>query len=221
MGSNSFSILNNSQNKQLCIFDFDGTLADTFVSGAKLINSYAIKFGYKQIDFSNTKNLSARQLIKLSKVKFWEIPRLVKFFRKKSEETAAEINLFSNIIEILHCLKKNGFDLAIASTNSQKTIDTVLKKYNIENMFTFLRTDIPLFGKKRALTRIRRYNSKIYNKLIYIGDEIRDIEACRKANIDIISVSWGFNSLESLQQHTKKVVSTPQELLETLMQQCS
>ena len=33
---------------------------------------------------------------------------------------------------------------------------------------------------------------------LYIGDEVRDIDACRKTGIRIISVTWGFNSKEAL-----------------------
>lgn len=217
MGNNSFSILEPKTQKNLCIFDFDGTLADTFESGARLINSYAVKFGYKPINFDENKNLSARELIKMSKVKFWEIPRLVRFFRKKSEETANEISIFNDIIPVLNSLKTNNFDIAIASTNSYSTISTVLKKYNIENLFFFIRSDISLFGKKRALKRIKRCYSKSYNKIIYIGDELRDIEACKKAKLEIISVSWGFNSFEILKNNNENVVSKPQEIVETAL----
>ena len=69
-------------NRAIVLFDFDGTLADTFEAGARLINEFAVKFGYRQFDFANNKDLSARQIVKRSGVKFWQIPRLVRFFRK-------------------------------------------------------------------------------------------------------------------------------------------
>ena len=47
------------------IFDFDGTLADTFNLGASLLNSYAEKFGYNKIDFANSRHLSAKELNKV------------------------------------------------------------------------------------------------------------------------------------------------------------
>ena len=37
----------------IVLFDFDGTLADTFESGARLINQFAEQFGYNKIDFAN------------------------------------------------------------------------------------------------------------------------------------------------------------------------
>ena len=69
------------------LFDFDGTLADTFETGAALINEFASRFGYKTIDFAKKRNLSARELVRLSGVKWWQIPRLVKFFKGSRLET--------------------------------------------------------------------------------------------------------------------------------------
>ena len=48
-------------------------------------------------------------------------------------------------------------------------------------------------------------------KIIYIGDELRDIEACRKTNTPVVSVSWGMNSYESLQEHNPGLVANNAE----------
>jgi phosphoglycolate phosphatase-like HAD superfamily hydrolase len=51
---------------------------------------------------------------------------------------------------------------------------------------------------------------------VYVGDEVRDIEAARKSGINCISVSWGFNTKELLQKHSQTVVSSPTELLQAI-----
>ena len=200
MGNNFVSILTNKNMTKFAIFDFDGTLADTFLSGAKLINQYAEQFGYQQIDFEKNKSLSARELIKLSKVKFWQIPKLIRFFRKKSEENSDEICAFQGVLQTIETIKNQGITLGIITTNSQKTINSFIKKYQLENYFEYIETDVSLFGKKRAIKRAKRYAKNKFQKIVYIGDEIRDIEACKKADIKIISVDWGFNSSEVLNQ---------------------
>jgi phosphoglycolate phosphatase-like HAD superfamily hydrolase len=51
--------------------------------------------------------------------------------------------------------------------------------------------------------------------MIYIGDETRDIEACKKINVPIIAVSWGFNSHKSLASHSPTyLINNPKELVE-------
>lgn len=33
--------------------------------------------------------------------------------------------------------------------------------------------------------------------MLYIGDEVRDIEACKKAGVNIAWVSWGYDTVET------------------------
>ncbi|MBP5682201.1 MAG: HAD-IA family hydrolase [Bacteroidales bacterium] len=186
------------------IFDFDGTLADTFALGSQLINEYADRLGYKQIDFAANKDKSARELIKMSGVRFWQIPGLIRFFRKKSVERAGEVKAFDGIPDLVRRLHDEGFSLGIITTNSAQTINIFLEKYELTDFFTYIKPEISLFGKRRALRRARRH---LKSDIIYIGDELRDIEACRAVDIPIISVSWGFNSTEILEKNNTGMVA--------------
>jgi phosphoglycolate phosphatase len=52
---------------------------------------------------------------------------------------------------------------------------------------------------------------------IYVGDEIRDIEAAKRSNIKVIAVSWGFNSKEILAQHEPDfLIDEPKQLKEAI-----
>ena len=186
------------------IFDFDGTLADTFALGSQLINEYADRLGYKQIDFAANKDKSARELIKMSGVRFWQIPGLIRFFRKKSVERAGEVKAFDGIPDLVRRLHDEGFSVGIITTNSAQTINIFLEKYELTDFFTYIKPEISLFGKRRALRRARRH---LKTDIIYIGDELRDIEACRAVDIPIISVSWGFNSTEILEKNNTGMVA--------------
>ena len=199
------------------IFDFDGTLADTFALGSQLINEYADQLGYKQIDFAANKDKSARELIKMSGVRFWQIPGLIRFFRKKSVERAAEVNAFDGIPDLVCRLHDRGFHLGIITTNSAQTISIFLQKYGLTDLFTYIKPEISLFGKKRAIRRARRH---LKSEIIYIGDELRDIEACRAVNVPIISVSWGFNSTEILEKNNAgKVAGNTEDVFTMLTSQ--
>ncbi len=190
------------------IFDFDGTLADTFALGSQLINEYADQLGYKQIDFAANKDKSARELIKMSGVRFWQIPGFIRFFRQKSVERAAEVKAFDGIPDLVRRLHDNGFQLGIMTTNSAQTISIFLQKYGLTDLFTYIKPEISLFGKKRAIRRARRH---LKSEIIYIGDELRDIEACRATGVPIISVSWGFNSTEILEKNNPGMVAASAE----------
>jgi hypothetical protein len=40
--------------------------------------------------------------------------------------------------------------------------------------------------------------------VLYVGDEVRDMEAARKASVDIAAVGWGFHSLAILADERPK-----------------
>ena len=58
-------------------------------------------------------------------------------------------------------------------------------------------------------------NIEKLDKIIYVGDETRDIEACKKVGVPIISVGWGFNTSANLKKHDPDYfIEDPKELLE-------
>ncbi len=53
--------------------------------------------------------------------------------------------------------------------------------------------------------------------MLYVADEIRDINAALKSNVRIACVTWGFNTERALQnKHPDYIVSTPEELLDVV-----
>ena len=186
------------------LFDFDGTIADTISAGLEIINSHAEKYGYKRLDGDINTHFSALQLVKLAEIKFWKLPYLIYQLKKKLSEKSDELKILSEAPELIKKLNDEGYELGILTSNSFKTVKAFLKKYELDSFFSFLRTDVSLFGKKKALKKAKKAINK---KIIYIGDELRDIEACRKNNIPIVSIPWGLNSFESLEEHNKGLVA--------------
>ena len=63
---------------------------------------------------------------------------------------------------------------------------------------------------------MRKYNLKP-EEIIYIGDEIHDVEACKKVGIKIIGVSWGLHTIEALQKNgVDYIVKKPSEILKII-----
>jgi len=196
------------------VFDFDGTLADTLSLGINIFNSYSSKFGYKKISLEQNKNVSAHELISMAGIKLWKLPFLVRRMRKDLNENISQIQIFKGIPDLLESLKSSGFKMGILSSNSKKTIYSVLKNKGLESYFSFINGGVSIFGKNRTLISLKR---KIKNDIIYVGDELRDIEACKGSNTAIASVSWGINSFEVLEKANHDYVAkSPIELLKIL-----
>ena len=78
--------------------------------------------------------------------------------------------------------------------------------------------DISLFNKSNAIKKILDKNNLKPEETIYVGDEVRDIKAAKKAGIKICSVSYGFNSSELLElQKPDYLVNKSQDILKVIL----
>ena len=201
----------------IILFDIDGTIADTISAGLEIINSHAEKFGYKKLEGELNTHMSALQLVKLAEIKLWKLPYLVYQLKKKLSEKADEIQLLPEAKPLIKSLSEAGHELGILTSNSFKNVKAFLQKYELDSYFIFTKTDVSLFGKKKALAKTKKLLNK---KIIYIGDELRDIEACRKNNIPIVSICWGLNSYEALESHNPGFVAKNASEAVELIEKC-
>ncbi len=206
-------------NSKLIVFDFDGTLADTLGTLLRISNRLAPEFGYSQIDdeqLANLKYLSSWEIIKLSKVALWKLPFLFKRVKAEFPREVANVQLFPGVRELLTTLKLQGYRLGIVSSNAEANIRSLLRQNQIEQLFEFV-TSASTFGKGRAIERMMRQYHCLRADTIYIGDEIRDIQAARSISIRIVAVGWGFNAPTALMDRQPDLfITKPQALVNAL-----
>ena len=192
------------------VFDFDGTLADTF----DIIKTIAInEYDAHDVDFESFKNESTKDFLKSMNIPLWKLPEMVLRVSSKLKNNK-DIKLFPGIIEMLLNLK-NNYKLGIVSSNSKENIIETLKKHNIENLFEFVYSDSSLFGKHLVLKKMCGKNKINPHEVMYVGDEDRDIIAAKKIKIKTIAVTWGFNSKEKLsRENPDYIVDSPMQIIE-------
>lgn len=198
------------------IFDFDGTIADTLPHIIDIANDCVKEYGINKIaekDLERLKGKTPWQIMKEYKIPLYKVPFIVVKVQSLLYKQMNKVKIFPGIKSILKSLKKKNMPIGILSSNSKKNVMAFLKKNNM-NMFDFIHSENNLFGKNKALRNIlKRYKIK-KEDVIYIGDEVRDIEACKKAKIPIISVSWGFNTFNLLKRYKPDyIIRKPKELL--------
>ena len=205
---------------KVIIFDFDGTVADTFDTLVNITNSLAPEFGYKQAsqeDIVKIKNLTSREIIKQSGVSVFKLPWLL---RKVAAELNNEIHYLhpvAGIKEALVDLKKRGNQLGIITSNERENVRIFLQNNGMPNLFDFVYSGTRIFGKSRVINNFLRQANLQPDEIIYVGDETRDIEAAKKSKVRVIAVSWGFNSKEVLaEQKPDFLIDRPSELIEVI-----
>lgn len=205
---------------KVIIFDFDGTIADTFDAIVNITNRLAAQFGYKQTsreEIAQLQNLSSRQVIAASGVSIFTLPFLIRKVRADLNNEIPNVTAFSGIKESLIELKNQGIKLGIISSNSKSNIEVFLEINGLKNLFDFTYTGAKLFGKSKIISKLLKQENINPEAAIYVGDETRDIEAAAKSQVKAIAVSWGFNSKEVLAaQNPDFLIHHPKELIDAI-----
>ena len=205
---------------KVILFDFDGTIADTYQAVANITNQLSAEFGYKALDKEELlliKNLSSREIVKRSEISIFKLPFLVRRIRSELSKEIAELEAIPNMVRLLLKLKNRGYILGIVTSNTRENVDIFLNKHDLNSIFSFIYSGTAIFGKHRVLKQVIREHRLKKSDVIYVGDETRDVRSARKSGIAVIAVSWGFNAAEILQAHQPDyLVNRPQELLEAI-----
>ncbi|MBP9855081.1 MAG: HAD-IA family hydrolase [Candidatus Omnitrophica bacterium] len=205
--------------KQILLFDFDGTIADTFMQIVEISNRLSPEFKFKLIhphEIDILKHNTLEETIEYLHVPKLKIPRILLRARAELHKDINSIKPIKHIEEVLHKLKQQGFYMGIITTNSVKNVREFLQAHDLD-FFDFISSTSKVFGKSNSLkTLIRKKKLKIEHAY-YVGDEIRDIQAAKRAGIKMIAVTWGFNAKDILQKHNPDyLISTPSELVKIL-----
>lgn len=185
------------------LFDFDGTIADTekmaFYIYQKLSQEYRLKKIEEQ-DLHWVKNMSASELIDYVELKKSKIPFVLKKAKRILRQEISHVKpCKTNIVQVLRELKQErNIKLGIVTTNSRKNVETFLLQNNMDFFDIILSSS--LLGKESKLKKALQKMGLQHDEVLYVGDEIRDIQAAKSLDIRIVSVTWGYNSPESLRQ---------------------
>ena len=118
---------------ELVIFDFDGTLADSFPWAASVVNQYADTYGFKRIEpheHDTLRNYDARNLMQHLGVRMWKVPQMASRCAQAHGAGNRQIPLFPGIDGMLRALVNAGAMLAVVSSNSEANVRHVLGPQN-------------------------------------------------------------------------------------------
>lgn len=190
-----------SKSGRVVVFDFDGTIADGESMFLSLLNSQASRFGYQPVtvdQIPELKNMGAKEFVsKRLGLPLWDIVRIEKIFRQEYGLRMSEVKLFPGMEEVFQKLKQAGHRIGILSSNSSESINKFLKDHNV-NGFDFVYSGSSLLGKARVIKNMIKSERINIGDVIYIGDEVRDVEAAHTAGVPVIAVGWGLNSVTAL-----------------------
>lgn len=201
------------------IFDFDGTLADSREIVLMVYRRLADKYELPELSpekLEELKNLPIKDRFKMMRYPLYKVPEVFQEMKQTYRQHLSSLMPFPGMRDVLSTLTRRGYSLYILSSNSIENIRHFLHQHDM-NFFAGITTSPGLFGKHRSLTRLLRRHKILRQEAIYVGDELRDIQACRTAGIQVLVVTWGYDSVSLLASGKPDyLASSPTEIMEIL-----
>ncbi|MCS4259870.1 phosphoglycolate phosphatase [Pseudomonas protegens] len=183
---------------RLVIFDFDGTLADSFPFFVSVFNQVADRHAFSRIhpqELDCLRKLGAREIMAHPGMPRWKLPMVARTFMGLMKKHQSAIPLFDNIAQTLSHLDEKGLILAVVSSNSRENITHILGASC--RHIRALECGVSIFGKASRLRRVMRRFDVEREQVIYIGDQPMDGEAAATAGIAFGAVAWGYGAYDA------------------------
>ena len=204
------------KDKDYIVFDFDGTIADTLELGLAVYNRIAPEYDCKPVrdgerELFRTKK--PQELLRTYGISKLKLLTLTLRIRKEMSRHIPEMKLYDKMGKALREIRAAGYGMGILTSNSVENVRKFLEINNMTALFDFIYSGRSFLGKDRVIRKMIIREQLPAGRIVYVGDETRDIEASRAAGIPVIAVSWGLNRRELLASLSPdQIADIPQEL---------
>lgn len=210
---------------QACIFDLDGTLADTVVSIANVANQILERFDLPAQPVDDYKyhagdggDVLMERCMRAAGSDLSHLAEGQKLYREIfAKNPLYKVTAFDGIRETLEELKRREVKLAVLSNKPSEATELAIKGLFGEDTFEIVQGLKP--GMKRkpdpsgALLIAEKLQVKPEN-CMYIGDTNTDMQTGKAAGMYTIGVLWGFRDRKELEEnHADRIIAKPEELL--------
>jgi phosphoglycolate phosphatase len=181
------------------LWDFDGTLADTFAVMVRAYNALAQTRGFRPLDDPQAaRRLTPLVLLRGLSIPLARLPAVVSGVQAAVRREMPNVRLFPGVAGVLDALGRSGLRMAVLSSNSRENVLACLRANGAQDYFETVVGYRRVFGKGRAIRQMIRSWGVAGRRAVYVGDEVRDVAAARQAGVDIAAVTWGYNRRELL-----------------------
>ena len=205
------------------IFDMDGTLLDTLEDLRRSTNYALAKHGFAERSLSEVRGFVGNGVRKLVEralpdhAKERAFDAVFKDFCTHYAIHCSDMTKpYPQVPELIAELSQRGYKLGIVSNKSDAEVKKLNEKFFHEQIAVAV-------GNRPGISRKPAPDSFSYvletlgssvEKTLYVGDSGVDVAMARNANVDLVSVTWGFRQREQLEEAgAVRFIDTPLELL--------
>jgi phosphoglycolate phosphatase len=205
--------------RRTALFDFDGTLADSLAAMLAIYNELAGQLEVVQVGperAEELRKLGPRGVMCELGIPLWKAPRILGAVRRTLRERDHVPAPFAGVQAALERLAASGVRTGVLSSNTAPNVRAFLARHGFTSP-EIVSTGVSLFGKAARLQNVIQRHRLLAADVVYVGDEVRDIEACRAAGVRSVAVSWGYGERSALLRAAPDaLVDAPEELVALL-----
>ena len=204
------------------LFDFDGTLADTAADLSRALNHLRIARGLEKSPLEKLRphaSSGARGLIEAGLGILPDHPEFKalreSFLRHYEDEICVDTRLFPGMGELLAALEARGLRWGIVTNKSTNLTQMIVKALRLEGRAACVvcgDTTPHLKPNPASLLHAAGELALAPADCIYLGDDLRDVQAARAAGMRSVAVEWGYGSgLEAW--NADAIIAQPMDLI--------
>lgn len=209
--------------KKAILFDLDGTLTD---SGEGILNSFILAMEHFGLPVPSREALRVVVGPPLNaSFRDFGLPQenwdeAVKIFRDRYTAVGKfENRPYDGIAPMLESLKNQGHKLYVATSKPEDMAVEILEHFDLAKYFSRI-CGASLDESRASKDRVIAYlleTCGAEGEMVMVGDTKYDMLGAKAHGIPGIGVSWGYGTVEELQQSgATAIVDTPEKLLELL-----
>ena len=182
--------------KKAVVFDFDGTLCDSFPLVTTKLTEAIGEFRKEELTEEEKESIYGPTeegiILKLIKDEGKAKECFLRYLSLYNEFHDSLLNdFYPGIKDLLNELKKKNIPVFLLTGRSKESTMITLTKFNAFDYFKAIYTG-GLYGevKEELLNNLSSFHKFKKEDLIYVGDSLHDVPQCKRALVDIISVSY-------------------------------
>ncbi|MHA3055667.1 HAD family hydrolase [Acinetobacter sp. ANC 4633] len=209
--------------KQLVIFDWDGTL---FNSVGQIVASlqFAAQQHQQPLSDEAAKSIIGLGLPEVMQTLFPDVPELhsaiLDSYAEHYVAHSQDDQWFDGVSDMLHDLKQQGAQLAVATGKSRRGLDRVLAKTQSQDLFVMTRAASETKSKPDPLMlqQIIDFTGIAVERAVMVGDTSYDLEMAQRIAMPRVGVSYGVHHVDILQQYQPLAIANSITELHQLLQ---
>ena len=211
----------NFKEKQLIIFDLDGTLVNSIPDLAEATNRMLVQFNLlplsveevtgfigngakvqvkKALEYSmSTRNISGKILKEAFDIYMSSYKKVI----------CDKTYLYDGVLETLEYLNNNGYKMVICTNKPFYFIEPILEKLVIKKFFKYWIGGDSLPESKPNPSPLIYLSNKMdvtIDKCIMVGDSKNDILAAQNSEMDCVGLTYGYNYNENIADYNPTIV---------------